>query len=148
MTLTELGEPGSMPAPQGSVLARMSWVDRLLSLWILLAVAIGIGLSFVPSIRTFLTETTAVGSTNIPLAIGLILMMYPPLARVDYSMLPKLISKPRMIIQSLLLNWIIGPLLMLALGMLIMVARRPPMSKALSSSVSLVALRWCWCGTA
>jgi len=122
----ELEQPENLPDPQASVLARMSWVDRLLSLWILLAVAIGIGLSFIPSIRTFLTVTTAVGGTNIPLAIGLILMMYPPLARVDYTLIPKLISKPRMIIQSLLLNWIIGPLLMMALGMLIMGPQETP----------------------
>jgi len=126
MTPEDLGKQEIALAPRANVLARMSWLDRLLPLWILMAVAIGIGLSFIPSIRTFVTVTTAVGNTNIPLAIGLILMMYPPLARVDYTMLPTLISKPRMIIQSLLLNWIIGPLLMMALGMLIMGPQETP----------------------
>jgi ACR3 family arsenite transporter len=102
------------------VLSRMSWVDRFLSVWILLAVGIGIALSYIPGLSKFFNETTAVGSTNILLAIGLIVMMYPPLAKVDYSTLPSLVRQPRYFFLSLILNWIVGPILMVVLALLIM----------------------------
>lgn len=79
---------------------------------------IGVGLGYVfPSISN-ITNTLSVGTTNIPLAIGLILMMYPPLAKVDYSLLPKAFSDKKAMSVSLLLNWIIGPILMFVLAII------------------------------
>ncbi|WAC39723.1 ACR3 family arsenite efflux transporter [Pedobacter sp. SL55] len=97
---------------------KLKFLDRYLTLWIFLAMALGVGLGyFFPSIPNF-TNTLTVGTTNIPLAIGLILMMYPPLAKVDYSLLPQAFKDKKIIGISLLLNWIIGTLLMFGLAVL------------------------------
>ncbi len=94
------------------------FLDRYLTLWIFLAMAIGVGLGhFFPNISN-VTNSLSVGTTNIPLAIGLILMMYPPLAKVDYSLLPKAFRDKKVIGISLLLNWVIGTLLMFGLAVL------------------------------
>ena len=97
---------------------RLKFLDRYLTLWIFLAMLIGIGLgNFFPNISTF-TNSLSVGTTNVPLAIGLILMMYPPLAKVDYSLLPKALKDKKVIAISLILNWVIGTVLMFGLAVL------------------------------
>ncbi|WKK58289.1 ACR3 family arsenite efflux transporter [Sphingobacterium sp. BN32] len=97
---------------------KLKFLDRYLTLWIFLAMALGLGLGyFFPGISN-ITNTLSVGTTNIPLAIGLILMMYPPLAKVDYSLLPIVLKDTKVVSISLLLNWIIGPILMFGLAIL------------------------------
>lgn len=97
---------------------KLKFLDRFLTLWIFLAMFLGIGLGyFFPSIPN-ITNSLSVGTTNIPLAIGLIIMMYPPLAKVDYSLLPKVFQDKKAIGISLLLNWIIGPVLMFLLAII------------------------------
>lgn len=95
---------------------KLKFLDRYLTLWIFLAMAIGVALGYLfPSIKTMF-DSLSVGSTNIPLAAGLILMMYPPLAKVDYSLLPKAFHDKKAMTLSLFLNWIIGPILMFVLA--------------------------------
>ena len=97
---------------------KLKFLDRYLTLWIFLAMAVGILLGYLfPSISN-ITNASSIGTTNIPLAIGLILMMYPPLAKVDYSLLPKVFNDKKAIGISLLLNWVIGPILMFGLAIL------------------------------
>lgn len=95
---------------------KMGFLNKNLTLWIFLAMAIGVGLGyFFPSFSEQIDSMSS-GTTNIPLAIGLILMMYPPLAKVDYKLLPKVFSNVKVLSTSLLLNWIIGPILMFVLA--------------------------------
>lgn len=97
---------------------KLKLLDRYLTLWIFLAMLVGIGLGyFFPNIST-ITNSLSVGTTNVPLAIGLILMMYPPLAKVDYSLLPKALKDKKVIAISLILNWVIGTVLMFSLAVL------------------------------
>ena len=97
---------------------RLKFLDRYLTLWIFLAMAIGVGLGyFFPQMAT-ITDKLSIGATNIPLAIGLILMMYPPLAKVDYSLIPTVFKDTKLMSMSLFLNWIVGPILMFALAVI------------------------------
>ncbi|MGV0754420.1 ACR3 family arsenite efflux transporter [Empedobacter brevis] len=97
---------------------KLKFPDNYLTLWIFLAMAAGVALGhFFPGISK-ITNSLSVGTTNIPLAAGLILMMYPPLAKVEYSLLPKALKDKKVIGISLLLNWIIGTLLMFGLAVL------------------------------
>lgn len=97
---------------------RLSFIDRYLTLWIFAAMALGVGLGyFFPQIAEGIQSYSS-GSTNIPLAIGLILMMYPPLAKVQYKELPQVFKNTKVLSISLLLNWIIGPVLMFALALI------------------------------
>ncbi|MFZ4927943.1 ACR3 family arsenite efflux transporter [Chryseobacterium sp. Mn2064] len=97
---------------------RLKLLDRYLTLWIFLAMLAGIGLGAIfPGIFD-VTNTFSIGTTNIPLAVGLILMMYPPLAKVDYSLLPIAFKDKKVISISLFLNWIIGPVLMFILAII------------------------------
>lgn len=97
---------------------KLKFLDRYLTLWIFLAMAIGVGLGYVFPNISAITDSLSVGTTNIPLAVGLILMMYPPLAKVDYSLLPMAFKDKKVMSLSLLLNWIIGPILMFVLAIL------------------------------
>ncbi|KQT18325.1 arsenic resistance protein ArsB [Chryseobacterium sp. Leaf404] len=97
---------------------KLKFLDRFLTLWIFLAMAIGVGLGyFFPNI-SMITNSLSVGTTNIPLAAGLILMMYSPLAKVDYSLLPMAFKDGKVMSVSLLLNWIISPALMFTLAII------------------------------
>lgn len=97
---------------------KLKFLDRYLTLWIFLAMAIGVGLGyFLPDIPHYI-NAISLGTTNIPLAIGLILMMYPPLAKVDYSLLPMALKDKKILSISLLLNWVIGPILMFILALI------------------------------
>lgn len=97
---------------------RLKTLDRYLTLWIFLAMLVGVGIGAAfPQMGT-VADRLSVGSTNIPLAIGLILMMYPPLAKVDYSLVPKIFKDRRLMSISLFLNWIVGPILMFGLALI------------------------------
>ncbi|MBK1442545.1 ACR3 family arsenite efflux transporter [Parapedobacter sp. ISTM3] len=95
---------------------KLRFLDRYLTFWIFLAMLIGVLVGYLFPGLANITHSLAVGATNIPLATGLILMMYPPLAKVDYSLLPKALQDKRVMSISLVLNWVIGPVLMFVLA--------------------------------
>lgn len=95
---------------------RLNFLDNYLTLWIFLAMLIGVSIGyFIPSSSNFINSYSN-GTTNIPLAIGLILMMYPPLTKIDFSKVPQMFEKPKLLTASLFITWIVGPFLMFLLA--------------------------------
>ena len=102
--------------PKMASTKKLSFLDSYLTLWIFIAMVLGVGIGyFIPSFSNSI-NSLSIGTTNIPIAIGLIVMMYPPLAKVNYSLLPKVFRNTKILSISLLLNWIIGPVLMFILA--------------------------------
>ena len=96
---------------------KLNFLDKNLTLWIFVAMGIGVGFGyFIPTVPEFI-NTMSSGTTNIPIALGLIVMMYPPLAKVNYALLPKVFKNLKILSVSLFLNWIIGPVLMFVLAL-------------------------------
>jgi ACR3 family arsenite transporter len=94
----------------------LNFLDRFLTIWIFLAMLLGVSIGyFIPNSSNFINSFSS-GTTNIPLAIGLILMMYPPLTKVDFSKIPLMFKKPKILLASFIITWIVGPFLMFLLS--------------------------------
>jgi ACR3 family arsenite transporter len=114
-------EYATVPTPDAPLMKRLSLLDRFLPLWILLAMALGIGLGrAIPSLNTRLNAVQVTSGTSLPIFIGLLVMMYPVLAKVRYDRLGTVTRDRRLLVASLVLNWIVGPAVMFALAWLLL----------------------------
>ncbi|MDK2772025.1 MAG: ACR3 family arsenite efflux transporter [Flavobacterium sp.] len=96
---------------------RLQFLDRFLTVWIILAMLFGVAIGYlIPNSANFINSFSS-GTTNIPLAIGLILMMYPPFTKIDFTKIPQMFQKPKLLLASLFITWIVGPFLMFLLSM-------------------------------
>jgi ACR3 family arsenite transporter len=97
---------------------RLGFLDRFLTLWIFIAMLVGVSIGyFIPNSSNYINSFSS-GTTNIPLALGLILMMYPPLTKIDFSQVPQQFEKPKLLTASFFITWIVGPFLMSSLAVL------------------------------
>ena len=134
---TRLDTPPRAP-PEAAVVARLSTVDRFLPVWIALAMVVGLLLGrLIPGLNDAL-DTVEIGQTSLPIALGLLLMMYPVLAKVRYNEVRLITADRRMMAASLILNWLVGPLVMFALAWLLL-----PDQPAYRTGVILVGLARC-----
>jgi arsenite transporter len=117
---------------------RLAFLDGYLTLWIFAAMALGVAIGYFRPATAAAIDDASTGSTNIPLAIGLILMMIPPLAKVDYAKLPAVFRHKRVLATGLFMSWIVGPALMFVLALLFL-GNTP----AYFSGVMLIALAPC-----
>ncbi len=107
--------------PDAPVLAKLSFLDRFLPLWIIAAMAIGIGLGrAIPSLNTHLNAIQVTSGTSLPIFVGLLVMMYPVLAKVRYGELGSVTRDRQMLVSSLIMNWVVGPAVMFTLAWLLL----------------------------
>ncbi|HET6873821.1 MAG TPA: ACR3 family arsenite efflux transporter [Acidimicrobiales bacterium] len=118
--MTSLRQAPDQPRASDAVLGRLSVLDRLLPVWIVAAMAVGIGLGrLVPDLDSWMSRVKVAG-TSLPIAVGLLVMMYPVLAKVRYRELGRVTSNRRLMVPSLVLNWVVGPAVMFALAWLML----------------------------
>lgn len=113
-------EPTTTAPPQGdgdgSIVAKLSTLDRFLAVWILIAMALGLGLGrLIPGLNDALAKVE-IGGVSLPIAVGLLIMMYPVLAKVRYNKLDSVTGDKKLMVSSLVINWIVGPAVMFALA--------------------------------